>query len=113
MGLNSIPLAGYVIRGHLFCYEHNYTLIVKYKFQQRLEAEEAERKQRELEKAAERLRIDTANRENKERISALAKHKEMLRNFGKKHNYFILDENEKVQNMIELEKLCDILPLDK
>ena len=24
MGLNSNPLAGYVIRGHLFCYEHNF-----------------------------------------------------------------------------------------
>lgn len=89
--------------------------------QRRREEEENKlRIKRQAEEAA-RARQNAAKREKENAKRALKREREQLHKYGKQFNYFIgrpttsaaADEAELVNRMADLDRLCELLPIDE
>ena len=74
----------------------------------RKEQEEKERKEREAQEEIERVKKEKERKEKEESKKLIKGERKRLRNFAKEHNYFTSDETEKVSNMAEVEKICEV-----
>ncbi|KAK7070136.1 DnaJ (Hsp40), subfamily C, member 2, partial [Halocaridina rubra] len=77
----------------------------------RREAEEVERKKREAEEAELKAKQEIEKKEREALKKAFKKERKTLRTLCKDHNYFTMDEDEKVQLMTDVELLCEALEL--
>ena len=88
---------------------------------ERKEAEEKEKKEAEEKARLEREEKDRIEKEKKEAEKnakdalkkALKNEKRLLKNTCKSRDYFATDEDAKVQNLTDLDRLCEILNLDE
>jgi len=74
----------------------------------RKEQEEKERKEKEAQEEIERVKKEKERKEKEESKKLIKGERKRLRNFAKEHNYFTSDETEKVSNMAEVEKICEV-----
>merc|ERR1719412_363957 len=79
----------------------------------RKEQEEAERKEREAKEEIEKAKKAAEKKEKEEMKSLLKIERKRLRNISKEQNYFTSDETEKVTNMAEVEKICEVYTYDQ
>merc|ERR1712080_268422 len=70
--------------------------------------EEAEKKQREEKEEMEKARKVVEKKEKEEKKKLLKMERKKLRNIAKEENYFCSDENEKLCNVLEIEKMCEM-----
>ena len=74
----------------------------------RREFEEKERKEREAAEEIEREKKEKEKKEKEESKRLLKGERKKLRNFAKDNGYFASDETEKILNMAEIEKMCEV-----
>ena len=79
----------------------------------RREAEEKERKEREAVEEAERIKKEKEKKEKEEAKKLIKGERKKLRTIAKDNNYFTSDETEKVTNLAEVEKVCEIYTYDQ
>jgi len=72
------------------------------------EKEEAERKQREEKEEKEKAKKEAEKKEKEEMKKALKMERKKLRNIAKEENYFCSDEDVKLSNVLEIEKMCEM-----
>jgi len=77
------------------------------------EAEEKLRKEQELKDKAEKERKEKEKNEKDAFKKAMKNEKRSLKNSCKGHDYFSTNEDDKVQNLTDLDRLCEILSLDE
>ena len=81
--------------------------------QRRKELEEEEQKKKEEVEAVERRKNEERKKEKEAMKKALKKEKKNLRGFMKEHNYFGDSDADVVKHMAELDKLCEVLSLQR
>jgi len=69
---------------------------------------EAERKEREDKEEMEKSKKAAEKKEKEQRKKALKLEQKRLRNLAKEDNYFCEDEDEKLRNVMEIEKMCEM-----
>lgn len=74
----------------------------------RKEAEEKERKEREAVEEVEKIKREKEKKEKEEAKKLIKGERKKLRTIAKDNNYFTSDETEKVTNLAEVEKVCEI-----
>ena len=79
----------------------------------RKEQEEKERKEREALEEIERVKKEKEKKEKEESKKLIKGERKKLRNIAKEQNYFSSDETEKVTNMAEVEKICEVYTYDQ
>jgi len=79
----------------------------------RREAEEKVRKEQELKEKEEKERKEKEKIEKDAFKKAMKNEKRTLKNACKGNDYFTTNEDEKVQNLTDLDRLCEILSLDE
>merc|ERR550532_1200407 len=79
----------------------------------RREAEEKERKERKAVEEAERIKKEKEKKEKEEAKKLIKGERKKLRTIAKDNNYFTSDETEKVTNLAEVEKVCEIYTYDQ
>lgn len=79
----------------------------------RKEAEEKERKEREAAEELERIKKEKEKKEKEEAKKLIKGERKKLRTIAKDNNYFTSDETEKVTNLAEVEKVCEIYSYDQ
>lgn len=79
----------------------------------RKEAEEKERKEREAAEEVERIKKEKEKKEKEEAKKLIKGERKKLRTIAKDNNYFTSDETEKVTNLAEVEKVCEIYSYDQ
>ena len=79
----------------------------------RKEAEEKDRKEREAVEEAERIKKEKEKKEKEEAKKLIKGERKKLRTIAKDNNYFTSDETEKVTNLAEVEKVCEIYTYDQ
>ena len=79
----------------------------------RREAEEKERKEKEAIDEAERIKKEKEKKEKEEAKKLIKGERKKLRTISKENNYFTTDETEKVTNLAEVEKICEIYSYDQ
>ena len=67
---------------------------------------------REAEESA-RARQEAAKREKESAKRALKRERKQLQTFGKQLNYFTSEEPELITRMTDLDRLCELLPVDE
>merc|ERR1712034_293551 len=72
------------------------------------EKEDAERKEREAKEEIEKARKAAEKKEKDEMKRLIKIERKKLRTFSKEHNYFIIDEDEKLTHLAEVEKMCEL-----
>jgi len=72
------------------------------------EKEEAERKKREEKEEKEKARKEAEKKEKEEMKKALKMERKKLRSIAKEENYFCSDEDVKLSNVLEIEKMCEM-----
>ena len=63
---------------------------------------------KEAQEEIERVKKEKERKEKEESKKLIKGERKRLRNFAKEHNYFTSDETEKVSNMAEVEKICEV-----
>merc|ERR1712048_325201 len=75
--------------------------------------EEEERKEREALEEIERAKKEKEKKEKEESKKLIKGERKKLRNIAKDNNYFSADETEKVNNMAEVEKICEVYTFEQ
>jgi DnaJ family protein C protein 2 len=76
-------------------------------------AEEEARKAKEIADAEEKAKQDAAKKEKEQLKKALKKERKTLRTFLKERDYFAPSNNDRVQAMADLDKICEDFTLEK
>merc|ERR1719422_1058194 len=79
----------------------------------RKELEEKERKEREALEEIERAKKEKEKKEKEESKKLIKGERKKLRNIAKDNNYFSANETEKVNNMAEVEKICEVYTFEQ
>jgi len=79
----------------------------------RKEHEEKERKEREALEEIEKAKKEKEKKEKEESKKLIKGERKKLRNIAKDNNYFSADETEKVNNMAEVEKICEVYTFEQ
>ena len=74
----------------------------------RKEQEEKERKEREAAEEVERIKREKEKKEKEESKKLIKGERKKLRNIAKENKYFSTEETDKVNNMAEVEKICEV-----
>ena len=77
------------------------------------EAEEREQQERERIKAEERVKQEAAKKEKDAQKKVLKAERKKLRNLAKDNNMFAVDEDERINNMAEVEKICELYTVEQ
>jgi len=79
----------------------------------RKEGEEKERKEREEREEVERVKKEKEKKEKDEVKKLLKNERKKLRAIARDNDYFTTDDTEKVTNMAEVEKICEVYTVDQ
>ena len=77
------------------------------------EQEEKERKEREAQEEFERAKREKEKKEKDEFKKLLKNERKKFRTIARDNNYFTTEESEKVTNMAEVEKICEVYTVDQ
>ena len=79
----------------------------------RREQEDKEREAREAQEEAERVKKEKEKKEKEAVKKQLKNERKKLRAIAKDNNFFTTDETEKVTNMAEVEKICEVYTVEQ
>jgi len=79
----------------------------------RKEQEDKEREEREAQEELERARKEKEKKEKEAVKKQIKNERKKFRSIAKDNNFFTSDETEKVNNMAEVEKICEVYTLDQ
>ena len=79
----------------------------------RKEQEEKERKEREAQEEFERAKKEKEKKEKDEFKKLLKNERKKFRTIARDNNYFTTEESEKVTNMAEVEKICEVYTVEQ
>merc|ERR1712150_163204 len=77
------------------------------------EQEEKERKEREAQEEFERAKREKEKKEKDEFKKLLKNERKKFRTIARDNNYFTTEESEKVTNMAEVEKICEVYTVNQ